>query len=159
MTSSSLVPGSLLVLFVIILVVQLSRVSRRRASAPRDPDSGPICFRISQIPKDWEEEFVLQTVLRIDPELRPEDMELSLFPSCCDPTQKTALLNLKRNTKYFRSFKKNGEKTQEFIGENLKKIVLVLDKHFYDLTPMNSPQKPIIAEFVPVINISVCNIC
>ena len=67
------------------------------------------------------------------------------FPDCYDPTQ-TALLNLNECTSYF-TFEHSQEK-HKVINEKGGKVHLVLDKHFYDLTPLNRAEEPIELELV-----------
>lgn len=106
------------------------------------------CFRISGIPFNWDSNRLRQALRDIDPELYLPPAELSeLFPACCDTSQ-VALLTLERCTAYFQNFKHNDER-QKVFAENGRKIRLVFDKHFYDLTPMNRPTTPIVVELVP----------
>jgi hypothetical protein len=107
----------------------------------------PICFRISGIPPHWSTNNLENALQLIDPELNFIDVELSeLIPDCCDNTQ-IALLNFDYCTAYFRSFERNEERYR-VIRESGRKVRLVIDKHFYDLTPLNCPTTPIIAESV-----------
>jgi hypothetical protein len=112
----------------------------------------PTCFRISGIPSDWDRNKLEQNLRDIDPDLDLMRDELSeLFPACGDSTQ-TALLNLERCTAFFQKFKQNDE-ISKVLPETSRKIQLMFDKHFYDLTPMNRPATPIIAELVPSLQI------
>jgi hypothetical protein len=106
----------------------------------------PTCFRISGVPSSWTMANLEHAIKTIDSEFSIDEVELSLFPACCDSTQ-TALLNLNYSTAYFQGFERNDERL-EIIRENGRKIRLSIDKHFYDWTPMNTPQAPIVAEFV-----------
>ena len=82
----------------------------------------------------------------IDPEFDLEGAEVSgPFPDSYDPTQ-TALLNLRECTPYF-TFEPSQEK-HKVINENGQKVHLVLDKHFYDLTPLNRAEGPVEMELV-----------
>jgi hypothetical protein len=99
------------------------------------------CFRISGIPQDWEEDDLLGALHTIDPDLRNQKSQLSLYPACCGSSQ-TALFELDP-TKYFQSLGPN-ESTYTCTTE----AVLAIDSHFYDLTPLNTPDEQIIAELV-----------
>ena len=61
------------------------------------------------------------------------------FPDVYEPTQ-VALLDLSKCTPYF-TFELNQEK-HKMINENGQRIHLVLDNHFYDLTPLNRAREP-----------------
>jgi len=107
------------------------------------------CFRISGIPSDWSMDDLKRKLQVIDSQLCLTDVDLSKpFPACCDSTQ-TALLNFDNCTEYFRKLKRNDEK-QIVIRETNpdRKVRLMIDKHFYDLSPMNRPVEPIVAELV-----------
>ena len=67
------------------------------------------------------------------------------FPDVCEPTQ-VALLDLSEGTPYF-IFEPNQEK-HEVIYEDGQKVHLVLDNHFYDLTPLNRAEEPVKIESV-----------
>jgi hypothetical protein len=125
----------------------------------RAHDDRPTCFRISGIPSDWSIDKLGEELQKIDPELDLTDAELSApCPACCDSTQ-TALLNFNRCTAYFRGFGRNEER-QKVIRENGRKARLVIDKHFYDLTPLNRPNTPVVAELVrSLLKLSNANPC
>ena len=67
------------------------------------------------------------------------------FPDVYDRTQ-VALLDLRNSTSYF-TFKPDQEK-HTAIKENGQKVHLVLDNHFYDLTPLNRAEEPVKMESV-----------
>ena len=67
------------------------------------------------------------------------------FPDGIEPTQ-VALLDLSKCTSYF-TFEPNQEKHKP-IKENGQKVHLVLDSHFYDLTPLNRAKEPVRMELV-----------
>ena len=115
------------------------------APQPVSRKNQTMCFRISGIPPHWNSERLEQALRTIDPEFDPICAEVSgPFPDH-DSTQ-TALLNLSGCTSYF-AFGPNEEK-HKMIYENGRKIHLVLDKHFYDLTPLNRAEEPIKMELV-----------
>jgi hypothetical protein len=104
------------------------------------------CFRISGIPKDWEEDDLLGALQTIDPDLRNQKSQLSLYPACCGSSL-TALFELDP-TKYFQSLGPNESTYKRVYPASKTETVLTIDSHFYDLTPLNTPDKQIIAEFV-----------
>lgn len=104
------------------------------------PRSTPKCFRISNVPSDWNKEKLVDALRTINRFL-DQNLELSLYPACCGPTQ-TALLNLSTCTEYFQDLKPN-----EFNYVNtIEGLLLVIDSHFYNLTPLNTPEDNIVAE-------------
>jgi hypothetical protein len=101
------------------------------------------CFRISGIPQDWKEDDLRGALQNIDPDFRNERSQLSLYPACFGSSQ-TALLELDA-TKYFQSLGPN--ESHEHVSPSSKSEAdLIIDSHFYDLTPLNAPDKQIIAE-------------
>ena len=110
------------------------------------PSSGTKCFRISGIPQDWKADDLLSALQTIDPDFRNQKSQLSLYPACCGSSQ-TALLELDP-TRYFQGLGPN-ESTYKCVSAASKtEAVLTIDSHFYDLTPLNTPDKQIIAELV-----------
>jgi hypothetical protein len=108
-------------------------------------DSGPKCFRIANVPLNWSEDMLIAALRDADPFLESQKPQISLYP-CVDSTQtQTALLNLGTCTEYF----------QGLISDDFNYLktsdgtLLVIDSHFYDLTPLNSPEGGIVAELVP----------
>jgi hypothetical protein len=87
----------------------------------------------------------------IDPRLEQKDKheyQLSLYPACNGSTQ-TALLNLNTSTEYFQQLKPDDFNYVSTAGG----VDLVIDSHFYDLTPLNSPRDEVVAELVlPVLH-------
>jgi hypothetical protein len=114
-----------------------------------EPPCKSACFRISGIPADWSIDILQENLQVIDPNLKFTDVDITgPFPASCDSTR-TALLNFDNCTAYFQQFERNDQKLIVFReGKPVRKVRLVIDKHFYDLTPMNDPQAPIIAELV-----------
>lgn len=103
--------------------------------------NAPKCFRIANVPSDWDEVRLLDALRKIDPFLE-QNAELSLYPACCGNT-KTALLNLHACTAYFKHLK-----SKDFNYVNFEETLLVIDSHFFDLTPLNTPEGEIHAESV-----------
>ena len=104
------------------------------------------CFRISGIPPHWDSERLEKALQTIDPEFDPMGAKVSgPFPDVYDSTQ-VALLDLSDCTSYF-TFDPNQEK-HKMINEDDQSVHLVLDNHFYDLTPLNRAKEPVKIELV-----------
>jgi hypothetical protein len=105
-------------------------------------------FRISGIPRDWKEDDLVGALQTIDPDLRNQKSQLSLYPACCGSSQ-TALLDLDP-TKYFQSLGPNESCELEPVipASKTEAVFLTIDSHFNGLTPLNTPDKQIIAELV-----------
>ena len=103
------------------------------------------CFRISGIPQDWKEHDLLSALQNIDPDLGNQKSQLSLYPACCGSSQ-TALLDLDP-TKYLQSLGPDESYIPVFPPSKTE-AVLTIDSDFYGLTPLNTPDKRIIAELV-----------
>jgi len=114
-----------------------------RASSPSSPSQSisPKCFRVANVPSDWTEARLLDALEKIDP-LLEKNPELSLYPACCGTT-KTALLKQRTSTAYFQNLK-----TNEFNYITFEGTVLVIDTHFFGLTPLNTPEGKVFAESV-----------
>jgi hypothetical protein len=128
---------------------ELDRQNKRLKSVEIDTSGTPIsgssaskvsqpkskCFRISSIPSRWTENdlvvFLEKQGLPV-----PGDGELSLYPACNGHAQ-TALLNLPHCPEHFCD--------QYFSHDNVQ---LSIDSQFEGLTPLNTPQEDILAEFV-----------
>jgi hypothetical protein len=102
-------------------------------------ENSPMCFRIANVPSTWSKERLITALLTVDPSL-DKTSQLSLYPACCGSTQ-TALLNLATCTEYFQIIKLN-----KYNYVNTSDGTLVIDSHFYDLTPLNNPNGEIVAE-------------
>ena len=101
------------------------------------------CFRISGIPQDWKEDDLLGALQSIDPDLQNQKLQLSLHPACYGSSQ-TALLE-SNTTKYFQSLGPN-ESYKRVSPPSKTEADLTIDSDFYGLTPLNTPDKQIIAE-------------
>jgi hypothetical protein len=122
----------------------LSDIDDRGRSLTRTGNDGPKCFRIANVPPDWKKDTLLAALETIDPCLEDHNPQLSLYP-CLDSTQtQTALLNLGTCTTYFHGLKPNDFNHVHTTDNN----ILVIDSHFYGLTPLNSPEGKIVAELV-----------
>jgi len=104
----------------------------------------PKCFRISGIPPRWSEDDLLNALHTIDPSLTHQNCQPSLYPGCSGaiPTQ-TGLLNLVSGTKRLES-----HKHLQVLESDNKLGALIIDSHFYGLTPLNVPRGEVVAEFV-----------
>jgi hypothetical protein len=98
-----------------------------------------MCFRIANVPCTWSKERLITALLTVDPSL-DKTSQLSLYPACCGTTQ-TALLNQATCTEYFQTLKPN-----KYNYVKTSDGILVIDSHFYDLTPLNNPKGEIVAE-------------
>jgi hypothetical protein len=101
----------------------------------------PVCFRISNVPPMWSEGELLQALQSSGDslDLATRQYRLSLYPACCGSSQ-TALLNL-QCPGYSWDPKSNKD---QLIGR--EDSDLVMDRHFYGLTPLNTPEGEIVAE-------------
>jgi len=104
---------------------------------------GPKCFRIANVPQFWDEGMLLAALKNIDPFLEGINLQLSLYPACCGTTQ-TALFHLHTCTSYFQLLKRDEDNDVSTTGG----VVLVIDSHFHNLTPLNLPGDDVVAEFV-----------
>jgi hypothetical protein len=107
--------------------------------------SGPTFIRISGVPQDWTEEDVLNGLLAVKPTciLQGRVSKLILYPDCSG-THQTGLLNLGKCTGLIEYIKPGGI-TLEIAKQGSRETV-VLDSHFHDLTPLNTPENDILAE-------------
>ena len=106
-----------------------------------------MCLRISGIPLEWGRQRLAEALQAIDPEFDCGRAEISgPFPDSYEPTQ-TALLNLNERTAYS-TFEPNEEKNEVINESSGRKIRLLLDEHFHDLTPLNRAKEPINMELV-----------
>ncbi|KAI5855181.1 hypothetical protein BZA05DRAFT_472091 [Tricharina praecox] len=109
----------------------------------------PKCFRISAVPPGWSDDDLFDALRTVDPSLHNRN-DLSLYPACCGSTQ-TALLNLHTYSQYFHSIDVN-KSTYERVAKTAVRTdaLLVIDCHFYDFTPLNTPDGNILADVVAV---------
>ncbi|KAF8533001.1 hypothetical protein BDD12DRAFT_785076, partial [Trichophaea hybrida] len=112
---------------------------------------GPKCFRVTNVPPEWSKDDLLKSLRGFQPSLDHFDGPVSLYPACCDTTSQTALLNLKTCPDFFQDIGPNDTKHLKIQGQSLyKTVVLSVDSHFYDLTPLNNPEGEIVADIVAV---------
>jgi hypothetical protein len=123
----------------------IKTMSEHDLSATPMMNAEPKCFRIANVPSSWTKDNLLTTLKSIDPFLHGKIVELSLYPACSDSSEtQIALLNMPNCTEYFRRLKSNDFNYIETSDGTL----IVIDSHFHDLTPLNSPKGDIVAEFV-----------
>jgi hypothetical protein len=158
MTLLSLLVGILVLLCSAILALQIWIISECtcKHQVPSDatpkispPPSQPKCFRVTNIPLEWSKDDLLNSLREIQPSLDHFDGPVSLYPACCDTTSQTALLNLKTCPEFFQDIGPDNTKHLKIQRQSLDKtVVLSVDSHFYDLTPLNKPEGEIVAELV-----------
>jgi hypothetical protein len=162
MTCSSALVGILVLLCCAILALQLwiitGRSNRnRKPSTPKispqpllnNTGSGPKCFRITNVPPGWNKDDLLESLQKCDPSLGHLDVPVSLFPACWDKASQTALLNFKTCPPFFQRIGPD-DTTHLSIKDEIsdETVVLSVDCHFLDFTPLNKPEGDIVAEFV-----------
>jgi hypothetical protein len=113
-----------------------------QSTAKAQEASGPKFIRISGVPQDWTEEDVLKGLLAVGPTctLQGQVSDLTLYPDCSG-TGQTGLLNCTGLIEYI---KPEGI-TLEIAKQDSRETV-VLDSHFHDFTPLNTPANDILAE-------------
>ena len=113
--------------------------SRIPAAKPR---LAPVCFRISNVPPMWNEDDLLRAILSSDDslDLATGQYQLSLYPACTGSSQ-MALLNVQSPGCSW-NLQSNEDKLIRRGGGS----AIVMDRHFYGLTPLNTPEGEIVAE-------------
>jgi hypothetical protein len=116
-----------------------------QSTAKDQEASGPMFIRISGVPQDWTEEDVLKGLLEVGPTctLQGQVSKISLYPACCG-TGQTGLLDMGKCRGLFENIKA-GQFTCEIANQDSIATV-VIDSHFDDLTPLNTPENDILAE-------------
>ncbi|KAF8540313.1 hypothetical protein BDD12DRAFT_33818 [Trichophaea hybrida] len=105
------------------------------------------CYRITGIPSHWGKNELQQKLAEIARDINLENIELSIFRTCCYFTKtQTALLRLKSSTTYFEWWKQS----KESFLEQGRTVRLNIDKQFYGLTPLNNPNEPITADIIAI---------
>ena len=97
------------------------------------------CFRISSVPRTWKKRELLKVLKSSNDslDLTTGQYQLSLYPACSGSSQ-TALLSIPGN---LWNLERHGRKL--IVMEHSD---LVMDRHFYGLTPLNNPGGEIVAE-------------
>jgi hypothetical protein len=100
-----------------------------------------VCFRISNVPPMWNEAELLQAFqISDDPlDLATSQYRLSFYPACSGSSQ-TAILILQCPGRSW-GLQSNENKLIRREGKDI-----VMDRHFYGLTPLNTPEDEIVAE-------------
>jgi hypothetical protein len=104
-------------------------------------------FRISGIPLNWTEDDVLDALKSVDATrtLAIQKCHVALYPACYGSFQ-TGLLNTDSSLQQFSAIDEDGDgvvlelSTQDIVHD------LFIDRHFYDLTPLNTPRNDVFAE-------------
>ncbi|KAF8241219.1 hypothetical protein K440DRAFT_665405, partial [Wilcoxina mikolae CBS 423.85] len=112
---------------------------------PPNSNPRPKCFRISGLPLSWSENDLFNALHAIDPSLTRQDFRPSLNPSCYNSTQ-TALLNLDPCTEHLQ--RHSHLKVSESASRTA--ALLMIDSHFYNLTPLNVPEGEVVADVIAV---------
>jgi hypothetical protein len=115
-------------------------------SPPKTQEASGLTFiRISGVPQDWTDEDVLNGLLAVKPPciLQGQVSKLTLYPDCSG-TRQTGHLSLDKCTGLI-EYNKPGGITVEIAKEDSRETI-VLDSHFHDLTPLNTPENDILAE-------------
>ncbi|CAG8611735.1 16090_t:CDS:2, partial [Acaulospora colombiana] len=102
------------------------------------------CLRISGIPDEWSEDNLLQCLETLDPHVRDNEFEISLYPACHGSGQ-VGMLNLSQCTEYFKQVVPYKPFVARAQGQDLS-----IDCDFNGLTPLNTPPKSISADIVAV---------
>ncbi len=108
----------------------------------RTPNSGAIFFRIKGIPRDWSKKDLLESLRKIDSSFQrwdPDRDQLSLNPSCYGSGQ-TAIVNARSTIEFLQNIGPEDSKyirTSRSISD--ENIYLLIERHFYNLTPLNTP--------------------
>jgi hypothetical protein len=100
-----------------------------------------VCFRISNVPPMWNEAELLQAFQSSNDsfDLATSQYRLSLYPACSGSSQ-TAILILQCPERSW-NIQSNQNKLIRREGKDI-----VMDRHFYGLTPLNTPEGEIVAE-------------
>jgi hypothetical protein len=100
-----------------------------------------VCFRISNVPPMWSEAELVRAFQSSDDslDLATSQYRLSLYPACSGSSQ-TAILNLQCPGRSW-NLQSNEDKLIRREGKDI-----VMDRHFYGLTPLNTPEDEIVAE-------------
>lgn len=108
------------------------------------------CWRIQNVPLSWKVDDLLGCLRGLDRSLMDLDANsLSLYPACSGPMQ-TALLNLEGSPKYLQPLNTQNVMYIPIPNKNTgrSRSNLEVDCGFYGLTPLNTPEREIIAELV-----------
>ena len=106
------------------------------------PKLATVCFRISNVPPTWNEADLLQAFRSSDDslDLATGQYRLSLYPACSG-SSRTALLKLQCPGCSW-----NLQSNEDRLVRREGGSAIVMDRHFYGLTPLNTPEGEIVAE-------------
>ena len=106
------------------------------------PELASVCFRISNVPPMWNEADLLQAfqISNDSLDLATGQHQLSFYPACSGSSQ-TALLNLQSPGCSW-----NIQSNEDRLIRRESDSDIVMDRHFYGLTPLNNPEGEIVAE-------------
>jgi hypothetical protein len=113
-----------------------------QSNDPTVSNPRPKYIRISGLPSSWSENDLFDALHTIDPSLTHQNCRSSLFPGCSGFTQ-IAVLNLDSGTEHLERHKHL--KVPEPANRT---VVLTIDSDFCNLTPLNVPEREIMAESV-----------
>jgi hypothetical protein len=101
-------------------------------------------FRISDIPSSWSKDHLVIALKTKDPGFEEKEVKVSLHPSY-NGTGQTALLQLRESSELVRNLQAE-DTAYLLIPSGDSTIAMSIDSHFYNLTRLNTPGSPIIAE-------------
>jgi hypothetical protein len=132
---------ALSVLTLLLWMLRRAQLYRRSSIIPAAKPQLAVCFRISNVPPTWNEAELLQAFQTSDDSLdfTTGQYRLSFHPACSGSSQ-TALLNLQCPGCSW-NIQSNEDKLIRSGGSDI-----VMDRHFYGLTPLNTPEGEIVAE-------------
>ncbi|KAF8544651.1 hypothetical protein BDD12DRAFT_906355 [Trichophaea hybrida] len=116
--------------------------SEPRSNDPTSSNPQPKCFRISGVPSSWSENDLFDALYTINPSLTRQNCRSWLYLGCSGSTQ-IALLDSR--TEHLERHKHL--QVPESAGRT---VVLTIDRHFYNLTPLNDPVGEVIADVIAV---------
>jgi hypothetical protein len=102
------------------------------------------CFRISGIPKKWDERMVVAEIQKEAPAFKGPN-EPWLFPSCTG-SHKIALVYIDESTSGYFSNINIGHEMLLKVGNPGGVPYWQVDRHFHEMTPLNDPEDKISAD-------------
>jgi hypothetical protein len=132
---------ALSVLTLLLWMLRRAQLHQRSSSISVAKPQLAVCFRISNVPPTWNEAELLQAFQTSDDslDLATGQYRLSFHPACSGSSQ-TALLNV-QCPRCSWNIQSNEDKLIRSGGSDI-----VMDRHFYGLTPLNTPEGEIVAE-------------
>ncbi|CAG8728867.1 433_t:CDS:2, partial [Acaulospora colombiana] len=102
---------------------------------PTNAPSRPKCFRVKDVPKDWDIENLRRALETLDPALRDQEYRLSLYPACYGTSQ-VGILNIPNCTSYFSQIVPYKPFLRTVLNGDL-----TIDCDFDGFTPFNNPNE------------------